>query len=113
MTNKLFIVKYVLFDVDFCEKINEKINDEIDALFKNSSIENDNREDFDDITNFDVIFAQNIDFCDIAKSVANKIIKRVDDEVNDEVNDEINDEITNDFENKINSLNNTSSQNIN
>ena len=111
MTNKLFIVRYVLFDNDFCEKIDEKVNDEIDTFFRNSSIESDNREGFDDIIDFDVIFAQNIDFFDVAKSVANKIIKRVDDEVSDEISDEV----TNDFENEINSLNinDTSFLNIN
>ena len=52
-----------------------KKNDKIDAFLRNSSIENDNREDFDDIIDFDIIFARNFNFFDIAKNVANKINK--------------------------------------
>ena len=57
---------------------------------KNSSIESDKRENFDDIIDFDVIFAQNICFFDIANDVANKIkvnkiMKNVENKVNDEV----------------------------
>ena len=88
-----------MFDVDFCEKINEKIKNEIDAFFKNSSIESDNREDFDDIIVFDIIFAQNINFFDIVKKIANdvankinsikvnKIMKNLENEISDEIKD--------------------------
>ena len=101
MTNKLFIVKYVLFDVDFDKEINEEI---IDALFDNLRTNFDKRESFDDIINFDFIFAQNICFFDVAKSVANKInLIKVDKIISikifDEINDEVNDEVINDFEN--------------
>ena len=68
--------------------------------FSNFDTNLDKRENFDDMSDFEIIFAQNICFFDIAKSVANKInsIKFF-----DEIKSEINDEITNDFENKISS----------
>ena len=85
--------------------------------FEKSSVENDKRENFDDIIDFDAIFTQNICFFDVARDVANKIdsikINKITKRVVDEVNNEINDEITNDFENKINSLDNASLLNIN
>ena len=74
-------------------------------LLKNSSIESDNREDFDDIIDFNVIFAQNICFFNVANKIneikinkinsikinkinfveVNKIMKNVENEVNDEI----------------------------
>ena len=105
MTNRLFIVKYVFVDVD----VDKNVDDEVNALFRNSSIESDNREDFDDIINFDAIFAQNICFFDVAKSVANKINSMKVDKIDstkffDEVKNEVNDEVTSDFEDKLSSL---------
>ena len=105
MTNKSFIVKYVFVDID----IDENVDDEIDAFFKNSSIESDNREDFDNIIDFDAIFAQNIYFFNVAKSVANKIDSMKINKINstkffDEIESEVNDEVTNDFEDKLSSL---------
>ena len=105
MTNKSFIVIQNL--------VVKKVKNEIDAFLKNSSIESDNREDFDDVIDFDVIFVQNINFFDVIKSVANKIdlieINKIIKRIDNKVNDEINDEMTNDFENEINSLNNANS----
>ena len=99
-----------MFDVDFCEKMN-KIKSEICAILKNSSVENDKREDFDDIINFDIIFAQNICFFDVTRNVANKINSM---RFFDEIENEISDEVTNDFENFCeNMTNNASSLNIN
>ena len=66
------MIKYILFDIDFCEKVNE-VKNEICAILKNSSIENDKRENFDDIIDFNIIFAQNICFFDVANNIANKI----------------------------------------
>ena len=62
---------------------------------KNSSIESDKRKSFDDIIDFNVIFAQNIYFFDVANDVANKI--KID-KIIENVENEINDEVTNDFE---------------
>ena len=92
MTNKLFIVKYAFFD---------EIDAKIIAIF---DINLNRRESFDD-TSFEIIFAQNIRFFDVAKNVANninsmkinKIMKNVENEIKDEVND--------DFKNKMISLN--------
>ena len=101
MTNKLFIVKYILFDIDFCEKINEKKSDKIDAFLKNLNTSLNRRESFDDVNDFEIIFAQNICFFDVAKNVANKVnsikinkinsikinkvMKKVDNKINDEI----------------------------
>ena len=104
MTNKLFIVKYVLFDINFYEKINEKVKNEIDTFFKNSNIESDNRDDFD-VINFETISTQDICFLNIAKSVANRANSIEINKIIENVENEVNDEVTNDFENKINSLN--------
>ena len=120
MTNKLFIVKYVLFNVDFCEKVN-KVESEIYAILKNSSIESDKREDFDDIIDFNVIFAQNINFFDVSKNVANKInsikINKIDsikiNKIMKKVDEKVSDEVKDCLENEINSLNNANSLNIN
>ena len=65
MTNKLFIVKYVFVDVD------------IKAIRKNSSIKSNKREDFNDIIDFDIIFAQNIRFFNVANNVANNIANKI------------------------------------
>ena len=113
ITNKLFIVKYVFVDVDICEEI----------VLRNSSIESDNRENFDDI-NFETIFAQNIRFFDVAKSVVdnadnvnsikinkinsikiNKINSMKVNKIMKKVDNEISDEIKNCFENETISLN--------
>ena len=77
----------------------------------------DRRESFDDIIDFDAIFAQNICIFDDAKRVANKTnsikineinsmkINKIMKKVENEINDEVSNEITSDFENKIISLN--------
>ena len=97
MTNKLFIVKYVLFDVDFCKKVNEKKSDEIDTLLRNLSTNLNKRESFNDMSDFETIFAQNICFFDVANKIneikINKIMKEIDDEISDEVNDEMSDKV--------------------
>ena len=59
MTNKLFIVKYVFFDIDI----------DVD---KNFDINLDKRDDFDD-TNFETIIAQNICVFDVAKNVLSNL----------------------------------------
>ena len=113
MTIKSFIVRYVLFDVDFCEKVDEEISD---AFSRNLDTDLDRRDGFDDSIDFEIIFAQNNCFFDVAKSVANKVdsievdkaMKRVDDEVSDEVSDEVADG----FEGEIDSLGNAGSLGI-
>ena len=71
---------------------------------KNSSIESDNRENFDNIIDFDVIFAQNICFFDVSKNVANKIDSMKINKIMKKIDDEINDEIEN-VASKVDSLN--------
>ena len=101
-----------MFNIDFCEKINE-IKNEICVILKNSSVENNKREDFNNIIDFDAIFAQDICFFDVAKNVANKINSIKINKITKRIVNEINDKITNDFENKIDSLNNASLLNVN
>ena len=104
--NKSFIVIQNLVDVDVDKNVDEKIDKKIDAFLKSSSIENDNRENFDDIIDFDAIFVQNICFFDVANKInsinVNKIIKNVENEINDEVNDEIIDDFEDIYENVTN-----------
>ena len=83
-----------MFDIDFCEKINQKIKSEIDAFLKNLNIESDKRNDFDDI-NFEIIFAHDVCFFDIANEInkinkinlmkMKKIMKNVENKINDEI----------------------------
>ena len=79
---------------------------------KNSSIENDKRDDFDDI-NFEIIFAQNICFFDIANKIneikINKKMKKIDNEINDEIKKNF----ENIYENVFDETNNANSLNIN
>ena len=63
MTNKLFIVKYILFDVDV--DIDVDIDANIDASL-------DKQKSFDD-ANLDAIAIQNICFFDVANNVANNV----------------------------------------
>ena len=93
ITNKLFIVKYVLFD-------NIDVDAKIIAIFDTNL---NKRESFDDIIDFNAIVIQNIEFFDVAKSVANKInstkINKIIESVENEINDEVNNKVINDFEN--------------
>ena len=114
MTNKLFIVKYILFDINFCEKINEKKSNEINTFLRNLSTNLNKHESFNNIIVFNVIIAQNICVFDIAKNVANKINKIKINKIIKSVKNKVNDEVNDDF--KIiceNVTNNTSSLNIN
>ena len=77
---------------------------------KNFNIESDKRKSFDNIIDFDIIVAQNIEFFDITSKIQsiklNVLIDvKIVDEINNEVNDEVNEKVTNDFKNKINLLN--------
>ena len=113
MTNKSFIVKYIFVDVDVDENIDEKIKSKIDAFLRNSSIKSNNHENFDDI-DFEITFAQNICFFNIAKNIANKINSIKINKIIKSVENKINDEIKKDFENICENVkDNASSLNVN
>ena len=106
MTNKLFIIEYIFVDVNIDKNVNKKINKKISIFLRNSNIENNKREDFDDI-NFETIFAQKIYFFDIAKNVANKINSIKINKINTtklnkiiNVENKVNDKVKNYLENK-------------
>ena len=75
------------------------------------------RESFNNINNFEIIFAQNFRFFNIANNVANNIVYNIVNKINsikvnkiiknvkNEVNNEVNNKITSNFKNKINLLN--------
>ena len=117
MTNKLFIVKYVFVDIDNSKNVDEILENEIDTLLRNSNIENDNRENFDDIIDFDIIDAQNICVFDIAKNVANEINKIKINKTIKEIENEVSNEVKKTFEdiceNVFDEANNTNSLDIN
>ena len=69
ITNKSFIVRYVLFNIDVDVEIDIDENDILSKKFRTNL---DKRESFDD-ANFDVICAQNICFFDVTNDVANNV----------------------------------------
>ena len=109
MTNKLFIVKYVFVNID------------IEIMRKNSNINNDKRENFDNI-NFKTNFARNIYFFNILKNVVNKVntikinkmnLIKIFDEIKSEINDQIKVCLKNTCENVFDAIDKTSLLNIN
>ena len=81
MTNKLLIVKYILFNIDVDIDIDI---DENNAFSRNLSTNLDRRDDFDD-ANFDIIVAQNICVFDVANKIRSTKLNISIDDVIDEV----------------------------
>ena len=49
------MIKYIIFDIDFCEKVNKEKSDKINIFLRNFDTDLNKRESFNDI-DFEIIF---------------------------------------------------------